>query len=111
MAWGIRDIRIAFRACDDRCLTCTKNGCEVCPKFFLLKNYQCSDCVYGMGLFEGKCEFCVENCERCFQRNSCEKCFMGFYPYKTDTGDKICKKNPNYRPAIEGKDGWKLTKS
>lgn len=27
MLWGIRDIRIAYRGCDSKCLKCTQNGC------------------------------------------------------------------------------------
>ena len=52
-----------------------------------LRNYQCLDCIAGMGFFEGSCNFCKQNCKLCTNKNSCKECFIGFYLYELDNGN------------------------
>ncbi len=48
--WGIRDIRLVFKRCDDNCQVCTENGCQKCKGFYQLRDMECGGCLMGMGL-------------------------------------------------------------
>lgn len=37
--WGIRDIRLVFKRCDDNCENCTSAGCQKCRGFFQLSDF------------------------------------------------------------------------
>lgn len=48
--WGLRDIRLLFKRCDDNCEVCTENGCEKCKGFLQLRDMECRGCLVGMGM-------------------------------------------------------------
>lgn len=48
--WGLRDMRIVFRRCDENCDLCTDNGCQRCRGFYQLVNLTCTTCLVGTGI-------------------------------------------------------------
>lgn len=103
--WGVRDIRLVFKRCDENCEVCTDNGCQKCKGFFQLKDLECSDCLVGTGNVGGVCQPCTQNCVSCNLTNSilvCTKCMSGYYLY-TFNNRTTCELNPTYGQPVLGR--------
>ena len=81
--WGLRDFRLSFKRCDDKCKKCTENGCETCMNFLQLVDFRCEECLPGLLRVNNVfCYSCSSNCIKCKTQTQCQECSTGFYLYE-----------------------------
>ena len=47
--WAVRNVRFAYKICDESCLQCGESGCLQCPGYVQLQGLRCSACPSGYG--------------------------------------------------------------
>jgi hypothetical protein len=82
--WGMREVSLTLKLCDDRCNSCTGPAnfeCLSCvDQYFFLSGY-CIFCNVGYFLVSQQCLPCHITCGECFRssKESCTNCFPPEY--------------------------------
>ena len=75
MIWGLRDFRLVFKVCDDKCKKCSNQGCQTCINFLQRKDFKCEECILGLHRVNNVfCYACSNNCLKCKSENQCYQC-------------------------------------